>query len=112
MDRPVLEEKSSFKIMGLTFSSILGWGSDITFIVKTTSKKIRDLVRSMKFLSPKVALCLYKSTIGPCMEYCCHVWPGAPICYIKLLDKLQNRIYRTIDPSLVAPLELLAHRQL
>ena len=112
MGRSALEEKSSFKMLGLTFSSILGWGSDITFIVKTASKKIRDLVRSMKFLSPKVALWLYKSTTGLRMEYCCHVWSVAPICYIKLLDKLQNRIYRTVDPLLVASLDLLAHRQL
>ena len=38
----------------------------------------RALVRSMKFLSPEVALYLYKSTIHPCMEYCCHVW-GVPL---------------------------------
>ena len=24
------------------------------------------------------------------MEYCCHVLAGAPSCYLKLLDKLQN----------------------
>ena len=65
----------------------------------------------MKFLSPKVALYLYKSTIRPCMEYCCHVWAGAPSCYLELLDKLQKRICRTVGPSLAASLEPLAHRQ-
>ena len=53
MDGSVLEEKSSFKMLGLTFSSKLDWGS----------KKIGALIRSMKFLSPEVALYLYKSTI-------------------------------------------------
>ena len=42
------------------------------------------------FLSPEVALYLYKSIIRPCMEYCCHVWAGALICYFELLDKLQD----------------------
>ena len=65
----------------------------------------------MKFLSPEVALYLYKSTIRPCMEYCCHVWAGAPSCYLKLLDKLQKRICRTVGLSLAASLEPLAHRQ-
>ena len=65
----------------------------------------------MKFLSPQVALYLYKSTIQPCMEYCCHVWAGAPICYLELLDKLQKRICRTVGPSLPASLQPLAHRQ-
>ena len=36
----------------------------------------------MKFLSPEVALYLYKSTIRPCMENCCHVSAGAPSCYL------------------------------
>ena len=71
MDGPVLEEKSSFKILGLTFSSKLDWGSYIISIAKTASKKIGALIRSMKFVSPEVALYLYKSTIRPCMEYCC-----------------------------------------
>ena len=65
----------------------------------------------MKFLSPEVALYLYKSTIRPCMEYCCHVWAGAPSCYLKLLDKLQKRICRTAGSSLAASLEPLAHRR-
>ena len=73
MDGSVLEEKTSFKMLGLFFSSKLDWGSYIVSIAKTDSKKIGALIRSMKFLSPKVALYLYKSTIQPYMEYCCHV---------------------------------------
>ena len=73
MDGSVLKEKSSFKMLGLTFSSQLDWGSYIISIAKTASKKIGALIRSKKFLSPEVALCLYKSTLQSCMEYCCHV---------------------------------------
>ena len=40
MDGSVLEEKSSFKMLGLTFSSKLDWGSYIISIAKTGSKKI------------------------------------------------------------------------
>ena len=105
MDGSVLEEKSSFKMLGLTISSKLDWGSYIVSIAKTTSKKIKALIRSMKFLSPEVALYLYKSTIHPCMEYCCHVLAAAPNCYLELLDKLQKRIHRTVGPSLAASLE-------
>ena len=111
MDGSVLDEKSYFKMLGLTLSSKLDWGSYITSISKTTSKKIGVLIRSMKFLSPKVALYVYKSTIHPCMEYCCHVWADVPSCYLKLLDKLQKQIYRTVGPSLAASLEPLVHCQ-
>ena len=43
------------------------------------------------------------------MEYCCHVWAGAPSCYVELLDKLQKWICRTVGPSLATSLEPLAH---
>ena len=111
MDGSVLEDKTSFKMLGLTFPSKFDWGSYIVSIAKTASKKIGALIRAMKFLSPEVALYLCKSTIGPCMEYYCHVWAGALSCYLELLDKLQKRICRTVGPSLAASLEPLAHHQ-
>ena len=62
MDGFVLEEKSSFKMLYLTFSSKLDWGSDIISIAKTASKKIGVLIRSLDFRTPDVAIYLYKST--------------------------------------------------
>ena len=90
MDGSVLEEKPSSKILGLSFSFKLDSGSCIDSIAKTASKKTGALICSMKFLSPEVDLYLYKSTISPCMEYCCHVWAGTPSCSLELLDKLQK----------------------
>ena len=55
MGGSILEEKSSFKRLGLTFSSKLDWGSYVISIAKTASKKIGALIHSMKFLSPEVA---------------------------------------------------------
>ena len=49
MDGSVLEEKLSFKMLGMSQSSKLDWGSYIAY------KKIWALIRSMKFLSTKVA---------------------------------------------------------
>ena len=84
MDGSVIEEKSSFNILGLTFSSKLDRGYYIISIAKTASKKIGALIRSMKFLSPEPALYLYKSTVRPSIEYCCDVSAGAPSCYLEL----------------------------
>ena len=110
MDGSVLEEKSSFKMLGLTFSSKLGWGSYTISIAKTASKKTGASIRSMKFPSPEIPLYLYKSTIQPYMEYCCHIWTAARSCYLELLDKLPKQICRTVGLSLAASLEPLAHR--
>ena len=61
MDGSVFEEKS-FKMLQVTFSSKLDWGTYIISIAKTASKKIGALIHSMKFLSPEVVL--YLSLIG------------------------------------------------
>ena len=58
MDGSTLKKKSSFKMLGFTFSSKLDWGFYIISIAKTASKKIEVLIRSTKFFSPKVALYL------------------------------------------------------
>ena len=79
-------------MLGLIFFSKLDWGSYIISIAKPAYKKIGAFNHSMKFLSPEVALYLYKSTILPCMEYCGYVWAGVPNCYLEWLDKLQKQI--------------------
>ena len=80
MDGCILEEESSFKMLKLTFSFKLDSDSYMISIDNTASKKIGALILFMKFLSPEVALNLYKSVICPCMEYCCHLWACAPRC--------------------------------
>ena len=60
----------------------------------------------MKFFSLEVALYLYKSTIRPCMEYCCHLRAGVGSCYIEMLDHLQMQIRRTDGFSVYRMLSL------
>ena len=94
-------------MLRLSFSFTLDWGSYIVFIAKTAPNKIEALIRSMIFLSPDVALYLYKSTIPPWMEYCCHIWAGTPTCY---LDILQKWVGTTDSPPFAASLGPLGHR--
>ena len=60
-----------------------GWPSLVNWIEALTISLLLKLL-------PEVGLYLYKSTICPCIEYCCHVWAGAPSCYLELLDNRQN----------------------
>ena len=69
IDESVLEGKSSFKMLVLTFSSKLNWGPNIIPFAKSASTKIGALIFSMKFFSLEVELYLYKSTIHLCTEY-------------------------------------------
>ena len=55
IDQSVLEEKESFKMLGLSFSSKLDSGPYVISIAKTAAEKIGALIHSIKFLSLEVA---------------------------------------------------------
>ena len=78
MNGSVLEEKSSFKMLELTFSSKLDWGSYIIRLSKTASKKIGSVIRSMAFLFPEVALYLINLPYG-------YVWNTVVVSGLVLL---------------------------
>ena len=65
MDGSVFEEKSSFKMQGLTFSSKLDWCSYITSIAKTACRKIGALICSMKFFLLRLLCISINVTYAP-----------------------------------------------
>ena len=93
-------------MFGLTFSSKFDWGSFIISIAKE-NWSFNSFYEVYFSWGCSVSL---QSNIRPGMEFCCHVWAGAPSCYLELSDVLQKRICRTVGPSLAASLEPLAHR--
>ena len=110
MDGSVLEEKSSFKMLGLTFSSNLAGLGLLHLFLKLPPKKTGALIHSTKFLSPEVAL-PYTHPWNPVVM---SGRAGAPNfgIYLEFLDKLQNRypICWTVVPSLATSLLKPAHR--
>ena len=54
VDGSLLDEKASYKMLGLSFSSKLDWDFYTIFVVKITSKKIGPLIFSMKFFLLKL----------------------------------------------------------
>ena len=92
--------------------SLLNWigALILSLLLKLLPRKLEPwFILYIKFTSPEVALYLYKFTIRPFMEYCCHIWACAPTCYLELLDKLQKWICRTVGPSFAASLEPFTH---
>ena len=93
MDGSVFEEKSSFRMLGLTLSSKLDWGSYIVSIAKNASKKIGPLICSMKFLSPEVVisgLVLQVAGSG------CSALHGVNPLILNKLNKIFNKILNKI----------------
>ena len=45
------------------------------------------------------------------LEYCCHIWAGASLQSLSLLDRIQRRIENLIGPTLASELLPLSHRR-
>ena len=102
MSSKPLPNSSSLRLLGLSFSFDLTWTDYIKSIAKSASMKVGSLYRARHYLTPECILHLYKSLIRPCMEYCCHIWAGAPSVVLSLLDKVQRRFVNIIGPTLAA----------
>ena len=87
-----LEEKSSFKMLGLNSSSKLNWGSYIISIARTASKKVGVLVCSMKFLPLRL----------PCISInlpYVHAWNTVVMSELLILDRI-NLDHRSKETTL------------
>ena len=105
-----LPENCNFSLLGMTFTDDFSWNTYIELIAKSAAMKVGSLFRYRNFLSPDSILYLYKATIRPCMEYCCHIWAGASNSCLSLLDRIQRRITNLIGPNLSLTLQSLSHR--
>ena len=109
MDGSVLEEKSSLKSWGCIFSNWVGVFT-LFLLLKLPPKKIRALICSMTFLSPEVALCLLYLQCG----LACNIAVMSALVLIASTWNCQincQKIFKTVDPSLIASVEPLAHCQ-
>ena len=108
-----LDISSSFTQLGISVSSNLTWKPHIISIAKHASQKLGFLSRARGYFSPSQLLTIYKSQIRPSLEYCSHVWGGAPKSSLHLLDRVQSKAIRLINnPNLTNSLQSLSHRRL
>ena len=78
MDRSVLKEKPSFNLSWPSLPNLI-WVLRWSLLPELPPRKLVPYFVLWSFFLLRL-LC-YKSTIRPCVEYCCHVWAGAPSCY-------------------------------
>ena len=108
-----INASASLTQLGLSLSSNLTWKTHIHSLAKHASQKLGFLARARGFFSSSHLLTIYKSQIRPSLEYCSHVWGGAPKSTLCLLDKVQSKAIRLINnPKLTKSLQPLSHRRL
>ena len=108
-----LDTSASFIPLCLSLSSNLTWKTHIHSLAKHASQKLGFLARARGFFPSSHLLTIYKSKIRPSLQYCSHVWGGAPKSTLCLLDKDQSKAIRLIDnPNLTKSLQALSHCRL
>ena len=111
MNSHKLDISLSFTQLSLSISSNLTWKPHIDYIAKHESQKLGFLSRACGYFSPSQLLTIYKFQICPSLEYCSHIWVGAPKSALHLLDKVQSKAIRLINnPNLTNSLQPLSHQ--
>ena len=68
--------------------------------------------RARRYFTPKHRLALYRAQVRPHMEYCFHLWAGAPQYQLEPFDRIQRRVVQIIrDPMICERLDTLALRR-
>lgn len=112
MDGDNLAQASAINILGMEISSKLSWKSHILNVAKRASQKLGFLFRARHYFNSSQLMTLYKAQVRPSMEYCCHIWGGAPASVLHILDRIQNKAIRLInEESLTTSLQSLSHRR-
>ncbi|CAH2094107.1 unnamed protein product [Euphydryas editha] len=103
---------NSIGILGVDISSDVQFRCHLEDKVKMASKKLGVLNRAKRYFTPGQRLRLYKSQVRPHMEYCSHLWAGAPAYQLGPLDSVQRRAVRIVDdPILTSDIEPLSLRR-
>ena len=71
--------------------------------------KIGSFFRVRHFLFLESIIYIYKATIRPCLEYCCHLWTGASAHCLHLPDQIQNHLVNLVGPDLYTNFHSLSH---
>ena len=111
MSQSTIEECNAISLLGLTITKDMNWKPYIQSISKQAAQRIGSLYRASRYLPPQTILYLYKATIRPLMEYCCHLWAGAPKTHLSLLDRVEKRLKNLTGKKLGAELQPLSVRR-
>ena len=104
--------RASISILGLNVSSDCQYRDHLESKAKLASKKLGVINRARRYFTPKHRLALYRAQVRPHMEYCSHLWAGAPQYQLEPFDRIQRRAIRIIgDPMICERLDTLALRR-
>ena len=85
----LLEQKRSFKYLGVIVDESLSWSSHISYVVSRAYPKLKLMNRILSFLDPTTLLKIYKAPILPILDYGCILWESCSKKNSDFLERLQ-----------------------
>ncbi|CAF4937092.1 unnamed protein product [Pieris macdunnoughi] len=96
-ENTLLKATASIGILGVDISNDVQFRGHLEGKAKLASKKLGVLSKARRYFTPGHRMQLYKAQIRPHMEYCSHLWAGAPQYQLLPLDRIQRRAVRIVD---------------
>lgn len=91
-----IETVSSFKYLGIFFTSDLSWSTHIEYITNKALKKLGFLKRRLFQANSNTKLHAYISLIRSTLEYASVIWHPHQASFINSLEAVQNKAARFI----------------
>ena len=96
----IIEQVSSYKLLGVHLSHNLSWSIHCDYIVKRARKRLYVLRVLMKSgLPPADLIQVYCSLVRPILEYASPVWAALPNCLVQLVESVQKSALGIIFPD-------------
>ena len=100
MSGTVIEQVSSYKLLGVHLSHDLSWSIHCDYIVKRARKRLYALrVLRKSGLPPADLIQIYCSLVRPILELASPVWAALPACLVQLVESVQKSALRIIFPD-------------
>lgn len=102
----------TISILGVDISNDVQFRGHLEGKAKLASKKLGVLNKAKQYFSATQLATLYKAQVRPHMEYCSHLWAGAPKYQLGPLDSIQKRAIRIINnPKITKKFQHLSQRR-
>ena len=103
-----LVEQEAISLLGLTVCSDLSWKPYFSVHLQAgiSTRRLSLSCKSLYSFSDH-SLCLHKSTVRPIMEYCCHLWAGAPRTHLDPLNRAECRVKNLVGQAVSEELQPL-----
>jgi len=101
MHGKLLDEVSSEKDLGVTFTKDLKVRQQCEEAYKKASQMSRLIHRTIQFKNPAVLISLYKSMVRPHLENCSVAWSPHYVKDKALLERVQHRFTRRVKRTTI-----------